>query len=760
MTRADAAGETLGRYRLVERIGAGGMGEVWKAHDARLDRVVAIKMLLRGALGDEGGRERFRREATALSRLSHAGIATIFDFDSEQEHDFLVMEFVAGGTLEARLQAGALPLEEVRSIGAAVADALEDAHRQGVLHRDLKPGNVALTVDGKPKILDFGLALLLSGEAMTGRLTQAGTVMGSLAYMAPEQLAGEPEDPRTDLYGLGVTLFELASGQRPFTQERPQALMFAVINTPAPSVRSLRPAVSEDLDRLIASCLEKDRSHRPPSAAAVAEALRSLPDVRASGPAPVPARDLIRAIAVLPFRNVSQDGAQEYFADGMTEAVISDLSRIKALRVISRTSAMQYKGTTLSLPEIARELNVDAVLEGSAHLVGARVRLSVQLVAARADETLWAERYDRQLEDVLDLQSELAGQVAREIAVQLTPSEATYLARHHVVNPDAHLEYLKSRHSALTGSSEGVALGLRHAQRALEIDPGFAGAWSALADCHIIRAIRGMAPPAEAAAEATRAAQRALELDPTLADAHASLGIVQSHTGELRSGIRSFRRAIELNPGTAIAYNVMARALCSFERHEEALAAAQKSVSLDPLSALIHTGLGDAYYFARQYEKAVLSYRMSIEMDPRFDGAHTDLARSLEALGRFDEARKEYEVGRRLAGGVAGPSFGLAHLEAAAGNIAEARRILDELTGARSARVVSAWGIAAVHASLGDIEEAYRWLEIAVREKASGLILLRVHPRLDPIRSDPRYWPLVGRVGLDDTETAAGEERP
>ncbi len=742
---------TLGRYRLVERIGAGGMGEVWKAHDGRLDRTVAVKMLLRGAIGDETSLERFRREALTLSRLSHSGIATVFDFDSAGDHDFLVMEFVPGGTLESRLREGPLPLDEVRSIGAAIADALEDAHRQGVLHRDLKPGNVALTMEGRPKILDFGLALLMSGDAMTGRLTQAGTVMGSLAYMAPEQLVGEPDDPRTDIYALGVTLFELATGHRPFAQERPQALLFAIINTPAPSVRSLRPEAAEDFDRLIASCLEKDRARRPPSAAAVADALRTLPVVRSTGPAPATARDAIRSIAVLPFRNVAQDPAQEYFADGMTEAVISDLARIKALRVISRTSAMRYKGTALSLPEIARELNVEAVLEGSALLIGGRMRLNVQLIAARTDETMWADRYDRQLEDVLDLQSELAGQVAREIAVQLTPGEATHLARRHVVNPEAHLEYLKSRHSSLTGSREGVDLGLRHAKRALEIDPDFAAAWSALADCHIIRAARGMAPAAEAASEATAAAQRALDLDPSLADAYVSLGFVQMHTGQLQAGIRSLRRAIELNPGLAMAHNMLARALSSFERHDEALAAAQKSVSLDPLSVLIHTVLGDAYYFARQYEKAVLSYRMSIELDPRFDGAHTDLARSLEALGRFDEARAAYETGRSLAGGVAGPSFGLAHLEAAAGNIVEARRILAELTAARGARVVSAWGIGVVHASLGDVDEAYRWLEIAVHEQASGLILLRVHPRLDPIRSDQRYWPLVRRVGLDDT---------
>lgn len=260
------------------------------------------------------------------------------------------------------------------------------AHGHGVLHRDLKPGNVALPTEGQPKILDFGLALLLTGDAETGRLTQAGTVMGSLAYMAPEQLAGEEEDLRTDVYALGVTLFELATGQRPFAQERPQALMFAIVNTPAPSLRTLRPDAGAELDDPIASCLEKDRARRPASAATVAETLRRLPVDGSSGAPTAPAKGTIRGVAVLPFRNISQDPTQEYFADGMTEAVISDLARIKALRVITRTSAMHYKGTALSLQEIARELRVDAILEGSAHLVGGRVRLNVQLIAARTDE--------------------------------------------------------------------------------------------------------------------------------------------------------------------------------------------------------------------------------------------------------------------------------------------------------------------------------------------------------------------------------------
>jgi serine/threonine-protein kinase len=725
------------------------MGEVWKAHDANLDRVVAIKMLLRGSLGDATARERFRREALVLSRLSHPGIATVFDFDAQDGHDFLVMEYVPGGTLESRLAIGLLPLEATLHLGAALADALENAHRQGVLHRDLKPGNVMLTADGHPKILDFGLAVLLAGGKTAGRITHTGTIVGSLPYMAPEQLFGEADDTRTDVYALGAVLFEMVTGRRPFIKERPEALMFAIMNSAAPAVRSIRPDAPAELDRLLEECLQKDPARRPASAAVVSDALRRISAGRPIVAPALPASDAIRAIAVLPFRNVSRDPAQEYFVDGMTEAIISDLAHIRALRVISRTSAMKYKGTDLSLPEIARELNVDAVLEGSALLVGKRVRVNVQLVSARADETLWAARYDRELEDVLGLQSELAETVAREIAIKLTPTEATQLAKRPAVNPQAHLEFLKSRHSYFDASPQAIEVGLRHARRALELDPTLAPAWSALADCHASRALRGMAPPAQAFAEGTAAAMKALELDPSLADAHAALGVIRSHSGDLAGGLRALQKAIELNPGLAVAHDRLGRVLYSLERHPEAIAAVNKAVSLDPLSMFIRTSAGDAHYYAREYEKSVVHYRMALELDPRFDGAHTDLARSLEALGKFDEARAEYEEGRRLSGGVAGPSFGLAHLEAASGNTGEARRILAELTDARSRRVVSAWGIAALHASLGDADEAFRWFDIAIEEHAAGMILLRVHPRLDPIRNDPRYAPLVRRVGLE-----------
>jgi serine/threonine-protein kinase len=742
-------GTTLSHYRILEPLGAGGMGEVYRAHDLHLDRDVAVKVILRGSFADPTARERFRREAHVLSRLSHPGVATIFDFDTQDDVDFLVMEYVPGGTLQSRLQKGPLDLDELTRIGAEIGDALDDAHRRGFLHRDLKPGNIVLTAAGAPKILDFGLAGLLHESHTATNLTQSGTILGSLPYMAPEQLRGEADDSRTDVYGFGAVLYEMATGRRPFDKDRPEALMFEILHGATRPVRSLRPEAPAELDRLIESCLSKDPALRPTSAGAVSQTLRRIREQAQRGVDPEPGRDVIRSLAVLPLDNVSRDPAQEYFADGMTEALISDLARLKALRVISRTSAMKYKGVQKALPEIARELNVDAILEGSALLVGKRVRVTVRLVSARTDETLWADRYDGGLEDVLDLQGRVAETVAKEIEVHLTPREATRLARRQSVHPEAHVEYLKGRHAYEGTSPQAIELSLRHFHRALELDPAFAPAWAGLAACHNVRAGRGMAPPAEAFDQARSAAMKALELDDSVAEAHAALGTIAGHHRDLPGGIRYLQHAIELNPGLAIAYYHLGRLYYCSERHTEAQEAMLKALSLDPLSMLIHTTVGDAYYYAREYERSVVYYRKAIDLDPRFDGAHTDLARSLEALGRFDEARREYEEGRRLSGGVAGPSFGLAHLEASSGNEGAARRILQELIEARSHRVVSAWGIAALHASLGDVDEAFRWLDVAVEERASGLIFLRVHPRLDPIRQDPRYQALLRRVGLD-----------
>ncbi|MFN8096185.1 MAG: protein kinase [Vicinamibacteria bacterium] len=755
-------GSRLGPYEILSPLGAGGMGEVYRARDPRLGRDVAVKVLPSEVASSPDRLARFEREARAIAGLNHPNIVTLYSIEDEAGVRFLTMELVEGQSLDRLVVPGGLPGPRLIEIALALADALVTAHERGVVHRDLKPANLMVTREGRLKVLDFGLARLASTSeppeaavshlpTMTGPLSAAGQVVGTVPYMAPEQVRGRPVDERTDLFALGVVVYELATGRRPFTGETMADVGSAILRDRPEPLTSARADLPAALDRLVGRCLEKDAGDRLRSAREVVEELRRIQGLlERSDPGLVTGQseDAIRSLAVLPLGNVTHDPAQEYFVDGMTEALITDLSRLEGLRVISRTSAMRYKGAHKAVPDIARELAVDAVLEGSALLVGARVRISVRLVSARRDETLWSDRYDRDLVDVLDLQSDVAARVAREISLRLSPREATRLARHRPVDPEAHLEYMKGRHVAEASSPQAIELSLRHLTRALELDPHLAPAWAGIAHCHNVRASRGMAPPAEAAGSARAAARRALELDESLAEAHAELGSLDARAGDLVGAERSLARAIELNPGLTSALMVLGRVYYCTERHAEAQATMLRALQADPLSMIVHTAVGDSHYYAREYERSVGYYRKAIELDPRFDGAHTDLARSLEALGRFDEARARYEEGRRLAGSVAGPSFGLAHLEASMGRVDEARRMLEELKSARGSRVVSAWGIAALHASLGDVDDAFLWLDTAIREGSTGLVFLRVHPRLDPIRPDPRYAALVQRVGL------------
>ncbi len=741
------------------------MGEVYRARDVRLGREIAVKVLPATLASNPERLARFEREARAVAALNHPNIVVLHSIEEAGGVRFLTMELVDGSTLDHLVAPGGLPLDRLLALAVPLAEAVAAAHERGVVHRDLKPRNVMVTRDGRLKVLDFGLARFEASAAGASDsesptehfVSRDGEVLGTVPYMSPEQVRGLPLDARTDLFALGILLYELAAGRRPFTGATLADIGSSILRDTPPALASLRADVPPALAAAIVRCLEKEPARRFASArelaaelARLARATPAATPAPAAPPAPPPgAEGALRSLAVLPLENVSRDPAQEYFADGMTEALISDLARLQDLRVISRRSAMQYKGVSKPLPEIARELDVDAILEGSALLVGQRVRISVSLVAARRDETLWSERYDRKLEDVLDLQSEVAAAVAREIALRVSSSDAGRLERRREVNAEAHIEYLKGKHAAEATSPQAVELAVRHFQRALELDPGHADAWSGLAEAHTTRASRGMAPPAEAHAEARAAANRALQLDESNAEAHAVLGMLAAREGDIPAAISALRRAIELNPGLTTAYTALTRVYYCTERHAEAQEAALQALALDPLSMIIHTVVGDALYYAREYEKSLTYYRKAIDLDPRFDGAHTDLARSLEALGRFDEAREQYEEGRRLGGGVTMPSFGLAHLAVSRGDTAEGRRILAELVAARSKRVVSAWGIAAVHACLGEVDEAFRWLETAIEEKATGLVFLRVHPRLDPIRHDPRYAELVRRLRLD-----------
>jgi len=757
----------LGRYRIAERLGEGGMGSVYRATDPRLERDVALKVLHddpdpgRG----EDRRRQLRLEARALSRLLHPNIATLFDLDSDDGVDFLVLEYVPGNTLAHLLESGPLPEARARAIALEVAEALEAAHEQGVVHRDLKPGNIILNPRGRAKVLDFGLARFQGASGVMNTTVSSndpvGRFSGTLPYMSPEQIRGERADARTDVWSLGVILHEMCAGTRPFTGTEWSQLLYKIVHEAAPALRTLRPGVSNAYAAIVARCLEKDLARRFADAAALRRALHgddsaeSVQPATAAAPDPVDpgpsGRARIRSIAVLPLANRSGDPAQEFFADGMTDALIADLAQIAALRVISRTSAMRFKGSDKPLPEIARELHVDGVVEGSALLAGGRVRITVQLIEAASDRSLWARSYERELTDILTLQSEVARAIADEVRVQVTPEERTRLERKGPVNPAAHVAYLQGRFLWNRWNTESFRQSLERYREAIEADPGYALAWAGLADSYATLGNTNAMAPAEAYVKAREAAVRGLALDPSLAELHASLAYVHRfHDWDWALAEREFLRALELNPGYATGRRWYAQFLSGLGRHEEAIAEAERALELDPLSLVIHTAVGDVLFYARRYERAVSYYRRCVELDPTFGPGHTDMARALEHLGRNDEAIDEFLTGVGHApGGEPPASTGLATLLAAAGRREEAAAMLAKLIERSKTAYVSPYGIASAFAVAGENAKALDWLERAYAQRDGTLVVIKVHPRMDGLRAEPRFRELLAKMRLD-----------
>ena len=757
-------GQTLGRYQIVERLGEGGMGVVFRAKDPRLERDVALKVVKQDALHDEDSKRRFRLEARALSQLLHPNIATLFDFDSDRGVDFLVLEFVPGESLARTLANGPLPETRARAIALDVAEGLQSAHEKGIVHRDLKPGNIVITPRGRAKVLDFGLARVMPGAAsltQSAPISGASAIVGTVPYMSPEQVRDDPVDARTDLYALGAVLFEMTTGRRPFSSEDVLSLLYQIAHEPAPLLRIVRPGLSVELEAVVARCLEKAPLRRFSDAGALLRALRgesseegSGSSTRTASPAGVTpesgAGKGIRSLVVLPFENRSGDPAQEFFADGMTDALIADLAQIAALRVISRTSAMRFKGTHPPLSELARDLRVDGAVEGSAMRVGDRVRITVQLVDVASDRSLWAKSYERGLTDILALQSEVAHAIADEIRIQVTPDERARLRSKGAVNPAAHVAYLQGSFLWNRFTGESVKEAIRRYEEALAIDPNYAAAYAGLADSYIMLANHHILPPREGYSLARRAAEQGLALDESLGELHTSLGwIHRLFDWDWPAAERESLRAVQLNPGYAFGRSRYALLLSGMGRHEEAVAEAQREHELDPLNLLTYTVVGDTLFYARRFDRSVASYRKCLELDPTFGAAHTDLARSLEQVGRADEAIEEWVRGTRGPDGLSPPSSGLAILYARAGRLDDARATLEGVQALAQKQFVSPYGIASYYAVIGDNDRALDWLERAYSERDGTLVWLKVHPRLDGLRGEPRFRDLLARMRLD-----------
>jgi len=753
-------GTVLSHYRIIEQIGAGGMGVVYRARDDRLERDVAIKVLPAGALADEAQRRRFRREALALSRLNHPGVATVHEFDREDGADFIVMELVSGDTLAERLKSGALPVGLVTDFGLQIAEALEAAHQRGVLHRDLKPANIVLSARGRVKVLDFGLAKLVQAgvdTAATTLPTAGDAIAGTLAYMAPEQLLGREVDTGSDLFSLGVVMYEMATGRPPWRETLATALVNEIVHTAPPPPTGLRAELPAHLGWIILKALEKDPAARYRSATELIDDLRAGEEVLAAGAAGAAGRRRahaaggtgIAALAVLPLRNRSGDPEQAFFAEGMTEALIARLAQIGSLRVISYTSAMAYRDVVKPLPQIGRELGVDAVVEGSVQRSGDRVRVTAQLVEVATDQPLWSGTFDRPLGDVLDLHSDVSRAIAEELRTRLTPRERVGLAGARPVVPAAYEAYLRGRHFWNKRTPEGMAKAIAAFQESIDADPLYAPAWAGLADCHNLLGLFRWHQSSEAFGRAHAAAARALELDPDLAQGYTSLACaLQYYDWDWPRADEAFRRAITLHPGYATAHQWYADFLTAMGRLEEAFAENRRAIELDPLSPAVGAAIGDTFYYARRYPEAIERYQRILELDPDYHWARLNIGRALQGLGRHDEAISTLEAAHRDARMSLDDSPMMAHAWAAAGDRARAEAMLPRIVeGWRQGRV-SPYSVANIHVALRDPDQAFAWLEHAYQDRDRMMVNLRVHPRLDPLRADPRFTDLLARMNL------------
>ncbi|HEX5031095.1 MAG TPA: protein kinase [Candidatus Eisenbacteria bacterium] len=752
-------GKKLSHYKILEKLGEGGMGVVFRAHDDRLKRDVAIKVLRGGRWGDQSLRERFRLEAFALSRVNHPNVAVIYEFGESHRVQFIAMEYIPGITLGHRMRSGPVAQAEAIDLAIQIADGLSAAHVAGVVHRDLKPANVRLLNETWAKIVDFGLAKRLPrpSDSDPRSLTESDKIVGTVPYMAPEQIRGQC-DVRTDVYALGAVLYQMATGQRPFPQEDMPRLIYAIAYEPPPPVRSLNPGVSPPLERLILRALEKEPDLRYATAQEIAVALKEIRDLIRSGGSPhaAPARPRpIRTLAVLPLEEISGSSDGDYFADGITEAIISDLSKLKGLGVTGRTSIMRYKRTTKPIPEIARELGVDSVLEGTVQRVGDRVRTGVRLVRAAPEESIWAETYDRRLMDLLTLQSDIARSVAREIELQMKPSEPAFAVRSPAVDPEALVLYMTGRQQWNRRDIDGLRAAIRCFEGVVAKSPDFALAFAGLADCYAILGNWSVLPPRDVYPKAKKAALRALALDPNLGEAHVALAFAEYlYDWKWEQAEQGFRRAIELSPSYAQGHLWYGNFLSAMGRHDEAIAEARRGQELDPLSPIISAIAAWIHYEAGRYEETVERCRRDLEMNP-IPQYYLFMGLALTQLGEYDEAIASFERGVSLSGGITEMYAGLGFAYGVSKRTAEAYRVLDELDRLSKSRYVPPYSRSIVHIGLGERAKALDLLEQACEERNTWLILLGVEPLFNSIREEPRFQRILDVIGLPSQQTAA-----
>ena len=741
-------GQTISHYEVLEKLGEGGMGRVYKAIDIKLGRTVALKFLAPHLVSNDESRRRFIREAKAAAALQHPNICTVYEIDEVDGQTFIAMAYLDGQELSQEIESGPLKVERLLELTEQVARGLQEAHGKGVVHRDIKPANIMVTVQGQAVLMDFGLAQLAHGGS---KLTKEGTSLGTSAYMSPEQTSGEKLDLRTDVWALGVVLYEMATGQVPFQGHYEQAILYSILNEPPEPITAVRTGVPPELERIVNKCLAKRAGERYQTVSDLLADLSALKRGTESGAGRRPSsgsKDARPSIAVLPFENRSRGDEDEYFSDGISEDITSALGKVERLRVAPRSMAYQFKGKRPMPREVGAALNVGHVLEGSVRRSGKRVRINVELIAIEEGYQVWSERYDRVMEDVFEIQDEISQAIVEKLKVKLVGDEKQLLAKRHTENLEAYNLCLRGRYYWYKRTAESIQKAMELYEQALAEDPDYALAHSGLSDCYTSLGFYGLLPPEDAMPKAEAAALKALQIDADLAEAHSAVATVESlYHWNWTAGERKFLRAIELDSSYPVAHFYYAAfALAPLARLDEAYSEWKRATELDPVTPLVNVGPSAILFLQRQYDRAIAELQKTLELDPNYFWTHFILGIAYLHKGDYGQAITALDRGNV-------PQFRDGHLGyayAVSGEPEKARKLIEELQAGSQPEHQVPYHLAMIYFGLGEKAKAFECLDKACEERSMQLWWIKTIPELDSVRSDPRFQNILRRMNLAD----------
>lgn len=762
-------GQTISHYKILEKLGGGGMGVVYKAQDTRLDRQVALKFLPPDLTRDPEAKERFINEAQAASALQHANICTIHDIEEHDGQLFIVMDCYEGETLSSRIakgqsrperlpadknnmgQAGSrgMRIEEATDLAIQIAQGLQKAHDKGIVHRDIKPANILITTDYVAKIVDFGLAKLTGRSA----LTKSGTTVGTVAYMSPEQARGEQVDQRTDIWSLGVVMYEMVTGRLPFPGDYEQAIVYRIIHEEPEAITSLRSDVPMELERIVKKAIAKNPEERFQNTGDILVDLKSLRKGLESGVSgeqiltPKPAA----SIAVLPFEDMSPQKDQEYFCDGIAEELINALSHIKDLRVAARTTAFSFRGTKQDLREVGRKLNVNTVLEGSIRKAGNKLRITAQLIDVVNGYHLWSEKFDKEMGDIFAIQDEISMGIVENLKLKLLPDEKAAIGKRYGRDPEAYNLHLRGLYFFNKATPEGFEKGLQYFREAIKKDPSFALPYTGVALVYLTYGMISILPPTEILAKSKAASSKALELDDSLAEAHfVAAGIAHTLEWDWKAADNHFEKALALNPRMAICRTYYAWFLTAMGRFDEAIKQVKKAQEIDPLTPLYYAmGVG-IHCTAGKLDEGIDQFHKAIELEPNFALAYFHVGRIYFAKGMIEEARSAFEKSLRLVPHWDAAEACLGLIYDLQGEREKAETILQDLIERKKRMNVSSSALAALAYHFGQQEKAFDFLEMAFEERDGFMSYLQVFAEWAELCSDARIKPLLQRMNFPE----------